>query len=133
MAQPRQTLIVGGVDLSDITNKFGWHLSYEPRTGNNSGQSKGGGLIVDLYGYAMVLTFDLNALTDFQLKILLDACSARYVTATVYDPRLRQTRSTQFVPTLPDLSYAFSRSGTRFYLDGAKLTLTERRPYDYSA
>lgn len=133
MAHPRQTLIVGGVDLSRLANKFGWHISYEPRTGNNGGQSKGGGMIVDLYGYAMVLTFDLNALSESDVATLLAACSERYVTATVYDPRIHQTRTTQFVPTLPTLDYAFTSSDIRLYHDGAKLTLTERKPYGYDS
>lgn len=133
MNYPTQTLIINGVDFSLRANRWQWKLKLVPRTGSNSGQAKSGRTISDLLGYAMRITFSLNTMNEDEAQALLVACHNRYVTATVLDPILKANRTTQFIPTPPELSYCFTRNGVRQYESGAELVLEEVEPYDYTA
>lgn len=133
MAQPAQTLTIGGVDFSARANKWAWRCEAVPRTGPNGGQAKSGRVISDLIGYALKLTFSLNGMAAGDAADLLAAAADRYVSATVLDPITNTARTAYFVPTLPALDYAFTQNGTRLYKAGAELILEEREPYDYTA
>ena len=136
----RFPLIINGTDYSKKANWHGFHYSWEERTGNNGGTSKGGATIRDLYGHALVVTIDLNCLSDADAAQLLQECSERYITAAVYDPRARTVRETQFVASLPSFDFAMYDGadylppygiGSIWFKDGSQLVLTERKPYEY--
>lgn len=122
-------LIINGEDFSSLANQRKYVVSYEKRSGNNGGMMLDGSLTEDVLAIKAIITWTLDAMTAPKLQRLLAQvgnADSPYVIVTFFDARLNSERTAEFIPSIGEINYAFSRNSLAWFRDGIVLTLRER-------
>lgn len=122
----KMPLKINGVDFSPLTERLGYSVTYEERTGGNTMTMQNGDEYIDLIVRKPVLTWPLNSLTDAQLARLHAAINAAiYVEVTYFDTATAATKTALFHGAISVQEVGVIRaSGYRF--KGPTLTMTAR-------
>lgn len=118
-------LILNGMDYSAVFNDYAPTFGMEKVEGDNSGTSMAGSSIIDLVAVKTVITTATNCMTDETYNALFALCANAYITVQ-YTGLDGQTKTMQMIPTLDPLEIGIYKPGTRWWRDGAELTLRER-------
>lgn len=112
----KMPLTINGVDFSPLTERLGYSVTYEERTGGNTMTMQNGDEYYDLIVRKPVLTWRLDSLTDAQLASLHAAINAAiYVEVTYYDTATAATKTALFHGSISAQEVGVIRaSGYRF-------------------
>ena len=108
----KMPLTINGVDFSAMTERLGYSVVYENRTGQNSMTMLNGDEYLDVIVRKPVLTWPLNSLTDAELHQLLTAIHAAvYVPVSFFDTETQSVLTAYFHGTVSVQEVGVIRAG----------------------
>lgn len=119
----KMPLKINGVDFSAMTERCGYSISYEDRTGANSMKMQNGDEILDVIAQKPVLKWRLDSLTNAQLSQLITAISAAvYVSVFYFDTATNSTKTALFHCTISEQEVGAIRDGGYYRFKAPTLT-----------
>lgn len=125
MSLQKMPLVINGVDFSPLTERLGYSIVYEERTGENTRTMLNGDEYIDLIVRKPVLTWRLDSLTAPQLASLHSAIAPNYVTVTYYDTASAALKTAYFHGAISEQEVGVIR-GTYYRFRAPTLTLRAR-------
>ena len=120
-------LTINGVDFSPMTERLGYSITYEDRTGGNTMTMQNGDQYQDVIARKPVLTWRLDSLTMTQLAALHAARNAAvYVLVTYYDTATAAQNSAYFHGTISAQEVGVIRDGGYYRFKAPVLTMKAR-------
>ena len=108
----KMPLMINGVDFSALTQRLGYSVVYEERSGQNTMVMMNGDEYLDVIVRKPALTWPLNSLTDAELHTLLTAIHAAvYVPVTYYDTEAKAEQTAYFHGTISVQEVGVIRAG----------------------
>ena len=123
----KMPLTINGVDFSAMTERLGYTISYEDRTGGNGMTMQNGDQYIDVVVRKPVLKWQLDSLTMTQLASLHAAINAAvYVEVTYYDTAMASTQTAYFHGTITEQTVGVIRSGGYYRFKAPMLQMKAR-------
>ena len=123
----KMPLVINGTDFSALTERLGYTISYEDRTGGNGMTMQNGDQYLDVIVRKPVLTWRLDSLTMTQLAALHAAINAAvYVEVTYYDTASAAQKTAWFHGTISAQEVGVIRAGGYFRFKAPTLTMKAR-------
>lgn len=122
----KMPLMINGVDFSPMTQRLGYSVVYEERSGQNTMTMMNGDEYLDVIVRKPALTWPLNSLTDTELHTLLTAIHAAvYVPVTYFDTETKAVQTAYFHGTVSVQEVGVIRAGG-YRFRGMTLTMRAR-------
>lgn len=123
----KMPLKINGVDFSPLTERLGYSVTYEDRTGSNTMMMQNGDQYVDVITRRPVLTWRLDSLTGVQLASLHTAINAAvYVEVEYYDTASASVQTGMFHGTISAQEIGVIRNGATYRFRAPTLTMRSR-------
>lgn len=123
----KMPLIINGVDFSALTERLGYSIHYEDRTGNNGMTMMNGDQYIDVIVRKPVLSWRLDSLTMTQLAALHAAIDAAvYVDVTYYDTATASTKTALFHGSISEQEVGVIRNGGYYRFRAPVLSMVAR-------
>lgn len=123
----KMPLIINGVDFTPMTERLGYTIAYEDRTGGNGMTMANGDKYVDVIARKPTLTWRLDSLTMTQLAALHAAINASvYVEVTYYDTATAAQKTAYFHGTISGQEVGVIRPNGYYRFRAPTLTMTAR-------
>lgn len=122
----KMPLKINGVDFSPLTERLGYSITYQERTGGNTMIMQNGDEYYDIIARKPVLTWRLDSLTQSQLARLHAAINAApYVRVEYFDTATGTQQAAYFRGTISTQEIGAIR-GTHHRFRAPTLTMTAR-------
>ena len=123
----KMPLKINGVDFSSLTERLGYSISYEDRTGNNSMTMQNGDQYIDVIVRKPVLSWRLDSLDAGDLARLITAINAAvYVPIYYFDTEACATRTAYFHCTISEQEIGVIRAAGSYRFRAPTLTCKAR-------
>ena len=123
----KMPLMINGVDFSPLTERLGYVIKYEDRTGGNSMTMQNGDQYIDVIVRKPVLSWRLDSLTMTELASLHAAINAAvYVEVTYYDTATASEQTAWFHGTISDQEVGVIRAGGYYRFRAPVLNMVAR-------
>lgn len=123
----KMPLKINGVDFSSLTERLGYTIAYEDRTGNNSMTMQNGDQYIDVIVRKPVLSWRLDSLTNTDLALLHAAINAAvYVPIQYFDTATNVLATAYFHCTISEQEVGVIRPGGYYRFRAPTLTATAR-------
>lgn len=119
--------MINGVDFSPLTERLGYIIKYEDRTGGNGMTMQNGDQYIDVIVRKPSLSWRLDSLTMTQLAALHAAINAAvYVEVTYYDTATASEQTAWFHGTITDQEVGVIRAGGYYRFRAPVLNMVAR-------
>lgn len=123
----KMPLVINGVDFSADTERLGYSIVYEDRTGGNTMTMQNGDQIQDVIARKPVLSWRLDSLTMTRLAALHAAINAAvYVPVTYYDTATASIKTAYFHGTISTQEIGVIRDGGYYRFRAPVLSMKAR-------
>lgn len=123
----KMPLKINGVDFSSLTERLGYTIAYEDRTGNNSMTMQNGDQYIDVIVRKPVLSWRLDSLDAGDLARLITAINAAvYVPIYYFDTEACATRTAYFHCTISEQEIGVIRATGSYRFRAPTLTCKAR-------
>ncbi len=123
----KMPLKINGVDFSALTERCGYSIVYEERTGGNGMMMLNGDEYVDVIARKPALTWRLDSLTNDQLAELLQAVHAAvYVSVEYFDTETNSVMTALFKGSVSEQEVGVIRAGGYYRFRAPVLTMRAR-------
>lgn len=123
----KMPLVINGVDFSQDTERLGYSIYYEDRTGGQDMLMQNGDIYEDVIARKPILTWRLDSLTMTQLAALHAAVNAaNYVLVTYYDTNTASEQTAWFHGIISAQEVGVIRPGGYYRFRGPVLTMRAR-------
>ena len=120
-------LTIGGTDFSALTERLGYSVVYEERSGGNNMTMQNGDIYLDVITKRPVLTWRLDSLTATDLARLHAAIdAANFVSVQYFDTATNTTKTAYFHGSISAQEVGVIRNGGYYRFKAPTLTLKAR-------
>lgn len=123
----KMPLVINGVDFSHLTERLGYSINYEDRSGSNTMMMQNGDQYLDIITRRPVLTWRLDSLTEAQLASLHAAINADvYVPVSYFDTASNLVQTGWFHGSISSQQVGVIRGGNHYRFVAPTLTMRSR-------
>ena len=123
----KMPLVINGVDFTADTERLGYSIVYEDRTGGNTMTMQNGDQIQDVIARKPGLSWRLDSLTMTRLAALHAAINAAvYVSVTYYDTATASIKTAYFHGTISTQEIGVIRDGGYYRFRAPVLSMKAR-------
>lgn len=122
----KKRIKIDGIEYTSLFTPEGYTVSYKKIRGNNSGYMLDGSYTDDVVDTKAVITCVCMPLNEDQLSEFLVAISDVYLNVWFYDPKIKDYRTAEMLPSEPTQKFAGTGTNSLDYWTGTVVQFTER-------